>query len=130
MRILPIDLATSIDSGVANAPSPVRVPPPLSDHEFEELDQLVENYLEAVQQLDSYLHDLRVEAQNLLLRPLYPEQEAPRRKHVDPRYKVISLENAEELKTFFRTETPWGRSQQEINEEVRREATANGGGFQ
>lgn len=130
MRVLPIDLVTYIDSNAGTAPRPIHALPPLSDQEFVRLDQLVENYLQAVQQLSSYIHDLRVEAQNLLLRPLYPDQQAPRRKPIDPRHKVITLENAEELIAFFRTETPWGQSEQQSNDDVRREVAARRAGLE
>ena len=123
LRILPIDAPTAQDAGrTANdqVPVPAHVPAPLTDNEFQELDQLVERYLDAASDVACYIYDLRVEAQNELLSELYPNQRAPRRQPPDPRYRVIAIENAEELRTYFRDETPWGRDTQRIEEETRR----------
>ena len=123
LRILPLELAVDRNSdGTAGGQTeiPMHVPLPLSDQQFEALDRLVESYLHAVQCIDCFIHDLRVEAQNLLLSDLYPQQQAPRRKPLDPRFKVITAENAEELRAYFRNETPWGKNVQKTDEEVRR----------
>ena len=124
LRILPVDAPAAQDAGrVVNeqGPLPAHVIAPLTDNEFQELDQLVERYLDAAGDIACYIYDLRVEAQNALLSDLYPNQRAPRREPRDPIYRVVTVENAEELKAYFRNETPWGRNMQRIDEETRRD---------
>ena len=106
LRRLPLELVS--DSSLDGARSsqterPLHVPPPPSEQEFEELERLVEHYLDAVHRFGSYVHDLRVEAQNSLLSDLYPDQRAPRRTPLDPSQKVVTVEHADELKAFSET---------------------------
>ena len=124
LRILPVDAPAAQDAcRVVNeqGPLPAHVIAPLTDNEFQELDQLVERYLDAAGDIACYIYDLRVEAQSALLSDLYPNQRAPRREPRDPIYRVVTVENAEELKAYFRNETPWGRNMQRIDEETRRD---------
>lgn len=81
--------------------------------------------MDAVHRFGSYVHDLRVEAQNFLLSDLYPDQRVPRRMPLDPSQKVVTVEHADELKAFFRNETPWGKDVQKTEEEVLRQNRAN-----
>lgn len=42
--------------------------------------------------LASYLHDLRIEAQNVLLSPVFGGKQAPKRVPGDPRFQVLTLD--------------------------------------
>jgi hypothetical protein len=75
------------------------------------LDPPVESYKRAMDDVGSYIHDLTIEAQNVLLAGLF-ESRVPRRQPLDPRYKVITTEpdKAAELLRYFNSETSWGKA--------------------
>ena len=128
LRRLPLELVLGSSQDGARSSltdRPLHVPPLPTKQEFEEFERLVEHYLDAVHRFGSYVHDLRVEAQNFLLSDLYPDQRVPRRMPLDPSQKVVTVEHADELKAFFRNETPWGKDVQKTEEEVLRQNRAN-----
>ncbi|NVN91588.1 MAG: hypothetical protein HXX11_13435 [Desulfuromonadales bacterium] len=43
--------------------------------------------------ITSYLHDLRIEAQNVLLGPIFDKRQVPKRVPGDPRYQVLTLDS-------------------------------------
>lgn len=81
-----------------------------------------EIYYEACAEIGSYLHDHGIEMQNLLLGSLFEGNQVPKRTPLDPSSKVISITPdtyVEELKTYFETETAWGKRIQELEKETR-----------
>jgi hypothetical protein len=71
-------------------------------------------FSETFDTLNSYIFDLQVEMQNRLLGELF-QNTVPKRRPIDPRLKVITLEDSDGLKTFFEQSTPWGAMQRESN---------------
>lgn len=59
---------------------------------IEEIKAMGDKFFKKEIELISYLHDLRIEAQNVLLGPLF-KQQVPARKPQDPRYEVLSLDH-------------------------------------
>jgi hypothetical protein len=99
--------------------------PPPSPEVISALKRLIEKYKEAMDEIDYYISDLTIEAQNNLLHGLF-ETRVPPRQPLDLRHKVISTipEKAHLLIRHFETETPWGKHQAVINAEVIAEAQA------
>lgn len=76
-------------------------------------------------ELSAYLHDLRLEMQNLLLSELF-DTRVPIRVPNDPAQLAVRLDQYEQLTQHFRLNTPWGRHFEAVNEEARRSAIATG----
>ena len=119
LPLLPMDMQDHLPEDLCDAPNANYVPPPPNDEQLEDIQRLVDAYVSAADDIGCYLHDLRGESQNTLLKDLYPGRQVPLREPLDPRLKVITSTNAEELQRFFREETPWGRSNREAEERVR-----------
>lgn len=68
--------------------------------------------------LQSYIHDIRIEAQIFLLSDMF-NKEVKRREPIDPKYKVIRLDRYDELKAYFAT-TPSGIHNQKIQDDLRK----------
>jgi hypothetical protein len=90
-----------------------------SDHQVNELEKLVKAYTAANFDMGCYLCDLSVELQNALLSDLFPYK-VPRRKPLDPKFKVISTEQdeIEKLQKYFEEETDWGRKKKQTEQDV------------
>jgi len=113
LRILPDDIPRPDGSYVlVNVISP-------SDEQVNELKMLVDAYKAASDDMGCYLYDLNVELQNALLSNLFP-QKVPRRKPLDPRFKVISTEpnEIERLQKYFEEQTDWGKKKKQIEQSV------------
>jgi hypothetical protein len=113
LRILPDDIPRPDGSYVlVNVISP-------SDEQVNELKILVDAYKAASDDMGCYLCDLNVELQNTLLSNLFP-QKVPRRKPLDPRFKVISTEpdEIEKLQKYFDEETDWGKKKKQTEQSV------------
>jgi hypothetical protein len=119
LRHLPVELRDHLPEHLQNAPNTEYVPPPPNDEQLAEIQSVVDPYMQATEDIGCYLHDLRVESQNTLLKDIYPSRQVPLREPIDPTYRVITSANAEELKRYFREETPWGRSKSEAEARVR-----------
>jgi hypothetical protein len=74
--------------------------------------------IDALTTFQSYIYDLQVEMQNLLLGELFDRQ-IPARKPVDPG-SAIQLNRHRELTKYFKRDTAWGRAQALVESEVRR----------
>lgn len=98
---------------------PTIIHPPPSPEATSELKRLIWEYMEAMDEIECYIQDLTIEAQNNLLHGLF-EHRVPPRQPLDPQYRVISTipEKAQALIRYFETETPWGKSQAAVNAEV------------
>lgn len=115
VRLLPTDLG---ELGL-------HVPPLPTAQKLEELKALAAAYSESSTTLLTYVHDLTVESQNLLLSKLF-KRRVEARKPIDPSYKVISASNADALMQYFKTETPSGKSWAETIDGVRRAVKEQG----
>lgn len=119
IRFLPTDLSSASSDPALNPYVHHYVPPPPNDDEIAAIQDLCETYIKAVDDIGCYVFDLQVEAQNLLLGDLYPDQKAHLREPIDPTYKVVTSEKSDELIHYFREETPWGRSNRATDASVR-----------
>lgn len=81
------------------------------------IGDLVEIFADALSDAIAYSDDLLVALQNLLLGDLFKKKVSPRRP-IDPSKKVITLERAKELEHWFRTSTPWGKQNNQVEAEV------------
>ncbi|MCX6632931.1 MAG: hypothetical protein NTW28_35485 [Candidatus Solibacter sp.] len=114
-----------MDPPPGQAGKPTIIHPPPSQEASSELKRLVLEYKEAMDEIDCYIQDLTIEAQNNLLHGLF-ERRVPPRQPLDPQHRVISTipEKAQVLIRYFETETPWGKCQAAINAEVIAEVQA------
>ena len=81
-----------MDPPEESAPEAPQIVHPLpSDEVIAQLQALVENYWQTMSQINAYVYDLKVEAQNNLLSDLFAHRVSPR-VPLDPRYKVISTQ--------------------------------------
>ena len=116
---LPVNLRQHLPAEFQDIPNADHVPAPPNDEELAEVQQLLDAYISSADDIGSYLSDLVVESQNTLLKDLYPDRQVPIREPIDPRLKVITSANSEELRRYFRDETPWGHSCQEAEARIR-----------
>jgi hypothetical protein len=91
---------------------------PPDDRTARQLHELGQTLLDALTTFSCYIHDFRVEMQNLLLGELF-EQKLPPRQPVDPKMVVIEFERHKELARYFETETAWGREKSRAEADVR-----------
>lgn len=75
---------------------------------------------------NAYSEDLLVALQNLLLGDLF-DNEVPTRQPVDPDKRAVTLSKADELETWFRTTTAWGKEVTRIEAETVQRFASNGG---
>lgn len=107
LEILPIDL----NEDDAKKTGHKLIDKPLPDDErCQKLEALIGRYKEITTDVNSYMHDLQIDAQNKLLNKLFDNKLPPRRP-LDPKYKVITTDpkDIEELKRYFENETAWGQ---------------------
>lgn len=80
-------------------------------------------------ELTSYIHDLTIEAQNLLLKDLF-NNIVPIREPLDPKVIVLNTKNYQELKKHFLENTQWGKDKSAREERLKKtfdvEAPTNG----
>jgi len=98
---------------------------PAGPHWVPPHDQAAREVIEAGKELidhlttvTAYAGDFRVELQSLLLGSLFGHP-ITKRQPIDPKYKVVSLDQVAALSDHFHT-TAWGTRQREIEEDVRR----------
>jgi hypothetical protein len=106
MRAMPVELPTGLHWS-----------PPT----FEQLVGIEAASNELIDRLGSitaYAYDFQTEMQNILVGPLFGNI-VPRRQPIDPRHVVISLENEALLTRYFQEDTAWGRSTNQIEENIR-----------
>lgn len=84
--------------------------------------RLTSAYEEARGTIGCYLHDFRIEIQNLLLGNLFTHR-VPIRQPLDPRHIVITTtpEAITRLQRYFEKETPWGRDKRAAEQHVTQE---------
>ena len=108
--------------------NPIFLKPPLTKDELSQLEVLELRYREATADVECFIHDLKVEAQNNLLFGLF-DQKAPRRVPLDSGGKVISTDPEEmrRLIKYFEDETPWGASKAATEKSVKENISRNSG---
>jgi hypothetical protein len=86
-----------------------------SDDQVRELERLVDEYKAASDDMGNYLYDFNVELQNRLLTNLFPNK-APRRKPLDPKFRVVSTDpgEIESLRKYFEDQTDWGKAKYDV----------------
>jgi hypothetical protein len=99
-------------------------PMPTAD-QVAKLGTLVTNYQYAVDNVSSYVHDLTVEVQNVLLASLF-ERKVKLRQPIDPALKVVTDSNREELIKYFGEDTALGRRNKEAEDAVRKSLAGSG----
>ena len=99
---------------------PIATPPQIA-----RINQLAATYWDATNEIGSFVHDFRIEAQNLLLGSLF-EHRVPKRTPIDPKCIVIATdkESITKLEKYFDEDTKWGREKRATEERVRQEIAA------
>lgn len=107
MNYLPMDV---LDSDQRPGIPSVIVPAIPSKEELTILQDLGEKYNEALLEITSFLYDLTLEAQNILLGGLFKNRVQPRQP-LDPNMIVITTddESIKKLEKYFNEETEWGK---------------------
>lgn len=120
---LPIDLQESDRKPVS---PPVIIPAIPNDEELKHIFDLGQKYNNTLVVIVGFLHDLTVEAQNILLGGLF-ENRVPLRQPLDPNVVVITTdkESMEKLEIYFNEETAWGKNKKQIEEYVLSEIITN-----
>jgi hypothetical protein len=109
-------LPTDVDPDrVREVGTKVIVPSMPNDDQLKTLEELINAYWDATSNVLSYLIDLRIDAQNILLGKLFENKVSPRRP-LDPKRIVISTEpdKIKELESYFEKNTAWGKYKQRI----------------
>ena len=111
MKYLPMDVSES-DQG-PNMP-PIIVPAAPNEKELVLIRDLGEKYNKALIAISSFLYDLTVEAQNILLGGLFENRVLPRQP-LDPDMVVITTddESIKKLEKYFNDETAWGKTKKQ-----------------
>lgn len=103
LRFLPMDVT---EDDRANLGGAKVINPPMPDAAaIAQIRALSEVAREVNLDLTCYLHDLRIEAQNVLLSPIFDGKQAPKRVPGDPRFKVLTLDANNEMNTPKSSET-------------------------
>lgn len=88
--------------------------PPFDRQQIEAFEFAVTQLLRAVSEAGGYVHDTRIELQNLLLADIF-KHKVPPRKPLDPTIIPLSLGQASELEDYFLNRSPWGIQMAEVN---------------
>ena len=84
---------------------------------FESIRTLGASLTDTLSTFGSYIYDMQIEMQNLLLGDLFPYR-VPLRQPLDPKYVVVRLDRSDELKAYFETQTPYGKRNIEIGKSL------------
>lgn len=87
---------------------------------IKEIEQLGNSFQKALLDLGSFIYDIQVEMQNLLLGELFGNKLSPRRP-LDPHARVVQLDRWKELAEYFENETNWGREKARTEARVRQD---------
>lgn len=118
---LPIDIQES-DPKPSSPSVIVRAIP--NDEELKNISDLGQKYNNTLVVIVGFLHDLTVEAQNILLGSLF-DNRVPPRHPLDPKVVVITTdkESMEKLNKYFNEETSWGKNKKQIEDYALSEIT-------
>lgn len=114
-KYLPIDL---LDADKQKLGPNVIVPAIPNENELEDFKKAGDLFFKDCITVSDYAHDLRVEAQNLLLGQVF-QSRAKRREPLDPNIIVISTDDNKivELEKYFMEKTAWGKAYQKYKKE-------------
>lgn len=95
-----------------------------NDSQLEQLESLANSYAGALLEIGSYMHDLRIETQNIFLGKLFDHRVKPRQP-LDPSYIVITTkpEKVRELERYFEEHTGWGKAKKEAEQTAMEDIT-------
>jgi len=111
LKFLPIDLPEDKQQKIGVE---ILEPKEKGEVEFDTLKNNISNYNEFIMDITSYLHDLKIEAQNILLGEIFDNKVSPRRPN-DREYVVVSkstIRSLDEQEHYFMHETDWGKNWQ------------------
>jgi hypothetical protein len=111
MKFLPIDLPEDNQKKLGVQ---VLEPREKTEADFENLKSDISNYNRLLMDMTCYLHDLKTEAQNILLGEIFDNPVTPRRSS-DGEYVVVSKStkrSLDEQEHYFMHETNWGKNWQ------------------
>lgn len=117
LRFLPVDVP---EDRVKEVGTKIIEPPTPTQPQLEAIEHLAHQYYKVTVDIGSYLYDLSVEAQNILLGKLFGHR-LPLRQPSDPKIKAITTDadRVQELKKYFQEETEWGRKESEIRQRLK-----------
>ncbi|MBA3004445.1 MAG: hypothetical protein FP813_11455 [Desulfurivibrio sp.] len=113
LPILPLDiLDPQGNTQIGNVITP-------TEQQIGQLEELVNIYKSASDDMCGYLFDLNVELQNIFLKKLF-NNKVKKREPLDSSVKVITTvpSEVEQLKKYFEDETPWGEMKKKTEEDV------------
>lgn len=111
IKFLPIDLPEDNQKKLGVQ---VLEPKDKTEVDFGNLQNNISDYNKLLMDMSSYLHDLKIEAQNILLGEIFDNQVTPRRPS-DGEYVVVSkstTRSLDEQEHYFMYETNWGKNWQ------------------
>lgn len=111
LKYLPIDLPESKQQKIGVE---VFEPKEKAEVDFDNFKKNISNYNKLLMDITSYLHDLKIEAQNILLGEIFDNKVSPRRSN-DREYVVVSkstIRSLDEQEHYFMHETNWGKNWQ------------------
>lgn len=117
LRFLPVDVP---ENTVEKLGTKIIERPMPTQEQLETIEHLADQYYKATLDIGSYLGDLRVESQNILLGKLFGHR-LPPRQPLDPKLKVITTDadRVKQLEKYFHEETEWGRKESEIKQRLK-----------
>ena len=116
LKLLPVDVPEEKQQSLGTN---VIVPQKVSDQDLVELQNHLDSYNNKLGDLCCYLHDLQVEAQNILLGGIFDNKVSPR-KPKDKKIIVVAKESdrtIEQLEEYFMYETEWGKNWQKAKQQ-------------
>ena len=116
LRFLPIDVPEDRIQEVGTRIVERQLP---NEVQFANIEKLVNQYKATADDIGCYIHDLKVEAQNLFLGDLFGNR-LPRRQPMDSKHKVITTDSRslQELERYFEEETEHGKYQSQIKRKM------------
>lgn len=99
----------------ALAPNPTRRHPAHKE-DWKGFEAAMSNYNDTILLLDCYVADLKTEMQNELLGELF-KAKSPTRVPIDPKYKAITLKDADFWHNHFVNNTAWGAYGRQLDED-------------
>lgn len=93
---------------------PWQIPDDVTWGEFVRLQGIL---VDSLSELSCYVFDFQVELQNLFVGELFDNQ-VPVREPIDPKHIVVTLAKHKALASYFDAESPWGKHNRDIREQV------------
>jgi len=115
LKFLPVDVPQEKQQSLGTN---VIIPQKVSDLDLVEFKNHLDSYNNKLHDLFCYLHDLKVEAQNILLGGIFDNKVSPR-KSKDKKIIIVAKESnrtIEQLEKHFMYETEWGKNWQKAKQ--------------